>query len=259
MPLMHDATAVNGRWARSGIFKKSLKFEYLINKGRLKTGIVGFQTTFAVFSNRWIWFCNQYGQLEPSVLRTVESVISMRQFGVLLELPYIPNNQIYIMSTETKNYITPVGWQALKDELYQLVNKERPEIVQIVNWAASNGDRSENGDYLYGKRRMREIDRRIRFLTKRLEAAVVVDPELREATDQVFFGATVGLLRGDGREQTVKIVGVDEIDTAQNKISWISPLARCLIKAREGDEVILNTPEGREEIEILSVEYIRID
>ena len=115
------------------------------------------------------------------------------------------------MSTETKNYITPTGWQALKDELYQLVNKERPEIVQIVNWAAGNGDRSENGDYLYGKRRMREI------------------------------------------------VGVDEIDTAQNKISWISPLARCLIKAREGDEVVLNTPEGREEIEILSVEYIKID
>ena len=147
----------------------------------------------------------------------------------------------------------------MKDELYQLVNKERPEIVQIVNWAASNGDRSENGDYLYGKRRMREIDRRIRFLTKRLEAAVVVDPEAREATDQIFFGATVGLLRGDGREQTVKIVGVDEIDTAKNKISWISPLARSLIKAREGDEVVLNTPEGQEVIEILSVEYIKID
>ena len=163
------------------------------------------------------------------------------------------------MSTETKNYITPTGWQALKDELYHLVNKERPEIVQIVNWAASNGDRSENGDYLYGKRRMREIDRRIRFLTKRLEAAVVVDPEAREATDQVFFSATVGLLRGDGREQTVKIVGIDEIDTAKNKISWISPLARSLIKAREGDEVVLNTPEGREVIEILSVEYIKID
>ena len=256
---MHDAAAVNGRWELNGIFKNSLKFEYLINKGRLKTGIVDFQTTFTAFSSRWIGFCNQDEQLEPSVLRTVESVISMQQFEVLLKLPYILNNQIYIMSTETKNYITPVGWQALKDELYQLVNKERPEIVQIVNWAASNGDRSENGDYLYGKRRMREIDRRIRFLTKRLEAAVVVDPELREATDQVFFGATVGLLRGDGREQTVKIVGVDEIDTAQNKISWISPLARCLIKAREGDEVILNTPEGREEIEILSVEYIRID
>ena len=147
----------------------------------------------------------------------------------------------------------------MKDELYRLVTKERPEIVQIVNWAASNGDRSENGDYLYGKRRMREIDRRIRFLTKRLEAAQVVDPETREATDQIFFGATVTLLRGNGSEQTVKIVGIDEIDTAQNKISWISPLARCLIKAREGDEVSLNTPEGREDIEILEVAYVRID
>jgi transcription elongation factor GreB len=158
-----------------------------------------------------------------------------------------------------KNYITPTGWQALKDELYQLVHKERPEIVQVVNWAASNGDRSENGDYLYGKRRMREIDRRIRFLTKRLEAAVVVDPETREPTDQVFFSATVALLRGDGSEQTVKIVGVDEIDTAANKISWVSPLARCLIKAREGDEVVLNGPEGRETIEILSVQYLKIE
>ncbi|WP_373823649.1 transcription elongation factor GreB [Neisseria dentiae] len=163
------------------------------------------------------------------------------------------------MSGNTPNYITPAGWQALKDELYSLVNKERPEIVQIVNWAAGNGDRSENGDYLYGKRRMREIDRRIRFLTKRLEAAQVVDPETREATDQVFFGATVELLRGDGSEQVVKIVGIDEIDTAKNKISWISPLARCLIKAREGDEVVLNGPEGREVIEILSVAYVRIE
>ena len=161
--------------------------------------------------------------------------------------------------SDTPNYITPAGWRSLKDELYRLVNKERPEIVQIVNWAASNGDRSENGDYLYGKRRMREIDRRIRFLTKRLEAAQVVDPETREATDQIFFGATVTLLRGNGSEQTVKIVGIDEIDTAQNKISWISPLARCLIKAREGDEVSLNTPEGREDIEILEVVYVRID
>ena len=161
--------------------------------------------------------------------------------------------------SDTPNYITPAGWRSLKDELYRLVNKERPEIVQIVNWAASTGDRSENGDYLYGKRRMREIDRRIRFLTKRLEAAQVVDPETREATDQIFFGATVTLLRGNGSEQTVKIVGIDEIDTAQNKISWISPLARCLIKAREGDEVSLNTPEGREDIEILEVAYVRID
>ena len=158
----------------------------------------------------------------------------------------------------TPNYITPAGWQALKDELYSLVNKERPEIVQVVNWAASNGDRSENGDYLYGKRRMREIDRRIRFLTKRLEAAQVIDPETREATDQVFFGATVTLLRGNGSEQVVSIVGIDETDAARNKISWISPLARCLIKAREGDAVVLRTPEGCEDIEILEVAYIRI-
>lgn len=158
-----------------------------------------------------------------------------------------------------KNYITPTGWQALKNELYDLVNKERPEIVQVVNWAAGNGDRSENGDYIYGKRRLREIDRRIRFLSKRLEAAQVVDPQLREATDQVFFSATVDLLRGDGREQTVKIVGTDEIDTACNKISWVSPLARCLMKAREGDEVVLHGPEGAEYIEIVAVRYERID
>ncbi|MDO4878359.1 MAG: transcription elongation factor GreB [Neisseria sp.] len=163
------------------------------------------------------------------------------------------------MNKDTPNYITPRGWQALKDELYHLVNKERPQIVQVVNWAASNGDRSENGDYLYGKRRMREIDRRIRFLTKRLENAQVVDPETREYTDQVFFGATVTLLRGNGSEQTVKIVGVDETDASQNKISWISPLARCLIKAREGDGVVLHTPDGREEIEILEVAYTAIE
>ena len=161
--------------------------------------------------------------------------------------------------SDTPNYITPAGWQSLKDELYHLVNKERPEIVQVVNWAASNGDRSENGDYLYGKRRMREIDRRIRFLTKRLEAAQGIDPETREPTEQVFFGATVTLLRGSGEEQTVSIVGIDETDTALGKISWISPLARSLIKAREGDEVLLHTPEGRERIEILEVAYVKID
>lgn len=163
------------------------------------------------------------------------------------------------MSNPPVNYITPSGHRALKNELYQLVHKTRPETVQVVNWAASNGDRSENGDYLYGKRRLREIDRRIRFLTKRLEAAQVVDPETREATDQVFFGATVSLLRGDGREQTVSIVGVDESDAARNKISWVSPLARCLLKAREGDEVRLNGAEGCEIIEILAVSYQRID
>ena len=161
--------------------------------------------------------------------------------------------------SEIKNYMTPAGHAALQNELYQLVNKERPEIVQIVNWAASNGDRSENGDYLYGKRRMREIDRRIRFLTKRLQDAVVVNPGTREPTDQVFFAATVTLERGNGAEQTVRIVGEDEIDAAHNKISWKSPLARALIKAREGDAVWLNTPDGREQIEILAVEYIKID
>ncbi|SSY80812.1 transcription elongation factor GreB [Alysiella crassa] len=161
--------------------------------------------------------------------------------------------------SEHKHYMTPAGHQSLQQELYQLVHKERPEIVQIVNWAASNGDRSENGDYLYGKRRMREIDRRIRFLTKRLEDALVIDPETREYTDQVFFAATVTIERGDGTEQTVKIVGEDEIDMNQNKISWKSPLARALIKAREGDSVWLNTPNGREEIIILVVEYIKIE
>ena len=160
---------------------------------------------------------------------------------------------------EIKNYMTPTGHLALQDELYQLVNRERPEIVQIVNWAASNGDRSENGDYLYGKRRMREIDRRIRFLTKRLENAIVVNPETRENTDQIFFSATVTIERENGLEQTIKIVGEDEIDASKNKISWKSPLAQALIKAREGDQVWLNTPDGREQIEILSVQYIKID
>ena len=163
------------------------------------------------------------------------------------------------MTDTPKKYLTPAGHRRLQDELYQLVHKERPDIVQVVNWAAGNGDRSENGDYLYGKRRMREIDRRIRFLTKRLEAAQVVDPETREATDQIFFGATVELLRGNGEEQTVRIVGVDEIDTARHKISWTSPLARALLKAREGDEIVFHGPEGREEIEVLAVSYEKIE
>ena len=159
----------------------------------------------------------------------------------------------------TKNYITPTGWQALKTELYNLVHKERPEIVQVVNWAAGNGDRSENGDYIYGKRRLREIDRRIRFLTKRLEIAEVVDPEIREKTEQIFFSATVTVLRGWGEEQTIKIVGVDEVSPAEGKISWISPLARTLIKASEGDSVTLNAAGKTEEIEIINVQYIKID
>lgn len=163
------------------------------------------------------------------------------------------------LPASTKNYLTPGGWRRLKDELYHLVHRERPEVVQVVNWAASNGDRSENGDYIYGKRRLREIDRRIRFLTKRLEIAEVVDPELREPTDQVFFSATVLIERGSGQEQLLRIVGVDETDLTRNHISWVSPIARCLLKAREGDTVVFRGPDGSEDIEILEVRYERID
>lgn len=154
----------------------------------------------------------------------------------------------------TKNYITPGGWNKLQTELYQLVNKERPELTQVINWAASNGDRSENGDYIYGKKRLREIDRRIRFLTKRLENAEVVDPAARDS-DQVFFGATVSYLRENGEIQTVSIVGVDETDLQKNYISWRSPVACALLKAREGDTVYLRLPTGVEALEIESIEY----
>jgi transcription elongation factor GreB len=159
----------------------------------------------------------------------------------------------------SKNYMTPQGWQRMKSELYELVNKERPHVTQVVNWAASNGDRSENADYQYGKRRLREIDRRIRFLSKRLEAAEVIDPETREATDQIFFSATVTYLREDGREETVSIVGIDETNFSLNHISWTSPVARALIKAREGDAVVLRTPAGHEELEIIEVRYTKIE
>jgi transcription elongation factor GreB len=154
-----------------------------------------------------------------------------------------------------RNYCTPAGWQRLRDELKWLVSVERPEVTQVVSWAAKNGDRSENGDYLYGKKRLREIDRRIRHLTKRLETAEVVDPATREATDQVFFGATVVYALPDGGERTVRIVGIDETDLAQGRISWVSPVARALIKAREGEVVRLSAPGGIEELEILEVRY----
>lgn len=154
-----------------------------------------------------------------------------------------------------KNYITPKGLKALKDELLQLVDQERPEVVKVVSWAASNGDRSENGDYIYGKRRLREIDRRIRFLIKRIESAEEFDSSIHYGNDQIFFGATVTYERQNGEENTITIVGVDEIDPLQGKISWISPVARTLTKAREGDTVILNTPMGMEELVILEVSY----
>jgi transcription elongation factor GreB len=159
----------------------------------------------------------------------------------------------------SKNYITPQGYTRMKTELKHLLDRERPEVVRAVSWAASNGDRSENADYIYGKRRLREIDRRIRFLTRRLDLAEIVDPAAREATDQVFFGATVTIAREDGSEQTFAIVGVDEIDTERGHISWVSPMARALTKAREGDTVTLRTPAGVEQIEIVDVAYRAID
>lgn len=155
----------------------------------------------------------------------------------------------------TRNYISPAGHRKLKDELEHLVKRERPQVVEIVAWAASNGDRSENGDYIYGKRRLREIDRRIRFLTKRLENAEIVDPLRQGNNDQVFFGARVTVADAEGVENTYTIVGVDETDVASGRISWISPLARALIKAREGDTVRFQSPLGIRELDIIEVHY----
>jgi transcription elongation factor GreB len=153
-----------------------------------------------------------------------------------------------------KNYITPGGYSRLKAELDRLVDTERPEVVGIVSWAASNGDRSENGDYIYGKKRLREIDRRIRFLVKRLDLAEVVDPAAR-ASDQIFFGATVELAGERGETRRVSIVGIDETDAGRGYISWVSPMARALLKARAGDTVTVVTPAGPEDVEILDVRY----
>ena len=157
-----------------------------------------------------------------------------------------------------RNYMTPGGFARLSAELEHLVQKERPELVATVAWAAGNGDRSENGDYIYGKKRLREIDRRIRFLIKRLDAAEVVDPARprdEEAAGQVFFGATVDVISQRGEQRTISIVGVDEIDTARGYISWVSPMARALLKAREGDTVTMRTPAGVEEIDVVEVRY----
>jgi len=154
-----------------------------------------------------------------------------------------------------KNYLTPAGYARLRAELLALLDDERPKIVEIVSWAAKNGDRSENGDYLYGKKRLREIDRRIRFLTKRLDIAEVADPSLHHGNDQVFFGATVTYVNQRDEERTVTIKGIDEVDNLRGEISWISPIARALLKARVGDEVQLMTPGGLEQIEVIGVRY----
>ncbi len=158
-----------------------------------------------------------------------------------------------------KNYMTPAGHARMKAEFDRLWKRERPRLVETIAWAASNGDRSENGDYIYGKKRLREIDRRLRYLGKRLENAEVVDPAVREETDQVFFGATVTVQDDLGAEATYTIVGIDEAEPSKNRISWVSPMARTLMKAREGDTVMLMTPAGRRELEILAVRYGAIE
>lgn len=154
-----------------------------------------------------------------------------------------------------KNYITPAGWKRMQDELRWLLREERPRVTEVVSWAAGNGDRSENGDYIYGKKRLREIDRRIRFLTKRLEIAEIVDPSRQSNRHKVFFGATVTYAREDGAEKTVTIMGVDEAVLEQGQISWVSPVARALLKAEVGDLVRLRTPAGDEELEVLTIAY----
>ncbi len=155
----------------------------------------------------------------------------------------------------TKNYITPQGYAALRAELLSLIDDERPKVVEVVHWAAGNGDRSENGDYIYGKKRLREIDRRIRFLTRRLELAEPIDPSVHHGKDQVFFGATVRYADETGAERVVTILGVDEADSAKAQVSWISPVARALLKSHEGEVIKLVTPGGVREIEVLEVRY----
>ena len=155
----------------------------------------------------------------------------------------------------TRNYVTPQGYARLKAELLELIDNDRPKVVEAVHWAARNGDRSENGDYLYGKKRLREIDRRIRFLTKRLEIAEVTDPAVHHGKDQVFFGATVTYADDAGVERTVTILGIDEAESAKMQVSWISPIARALLKSRQGDVVRLVTPGGGQDVEVLGVRY----
>jgi transcription elongation factor GreB len=154
-----------------------------------------------------------------------------------------------------RNYLTPSGYARLRAELLTLLDQERPKVVEVVSWAAKNGDRSENGDYLYGKKRLREIDRRIRFLTKRLDIAEIADPSVHHGSDQIFFGATVTYLSHKGEERRVTIKGVDEVDNLAGEVSWVSPVARALLKARVGDEVQLVTPGGAQRLEILDVTY----
>lgn len=166
-----------------------------------------------------------------------------------------PDGQNAQVPKGTKNYITPVGAERLKAELKKLLHEDRPQLVKVIEWAAGNGDRSENGDYIYGKRKLREIDRRIRFLSKRLESHEIVDPTKQNA-DRVLFGATVTVENEDGSKRTFQIVGIDETDPANGRVSWISPVARSLMNARVGDAVTLQTPQGERELIVLKIQYI---
>lgn len=163
--------------------------------------------------------------------------------------------EVDTLPADIKNYMTPAGFAVMQEEFRKLTSEERPKIVEIVSWAAGNGDRSENGDYIYGKKRLREIDRRIRYLMKRLENTEVVDPQKQQKLDRVFFGATVTYAQADDSEQTVTLVGVDEADASLGKVSWLSPIAKALLKAQVGDTVQLRTPNGIEKIEILEIKY----
>ena len=167
----------------------------------------------------------------------------------------LPDEPAIVLPAGTKNYITPSGFRRMQEELKHLQHEERPRVVEIVSWAAGNGDRSENGDYIYGKQRLREIDRRTRFLLKRLEIAEIVDPARQQNLDRVFFGATVTYANASDEEKTITIVGVDEVDADNGRVSWISPIARALLKAQEGDTVELRTPHGIEPIEVVEIRY----
>ena len=175
----------------------------------------------------------------------------VRETGDEADLPDEPPG----IPAGVKNYMTPEGHRRMQDELRQLLRMERPKVLETVAWAAGNGDRSENGDYIYGKRRLREIDRRVRFLSKRLDNAEVVDPNQQKKRDQVFFGATVTYTDGLGTEMTITIVGVDEADLGRGQVSWLSPIARALMKAHQGDIVELRAPAGVEQIEVLAIRY----
>jgi transcription elongation factor GreB len=169
--------------------------------------------------------------------------------------PELPLDDEPAMPAGLKNYMTPAGHRRLQEELHRLLREERPKTVEVVSWAAGNGDRSENGDYIYGKKRLREIDRRIRFLTKRLDIAEVADPSLHFGSEQVFFGATVTYVNQRDEERTITIKGIDEVDNLSGEVSWVAPVARALLKARVGDEVQLMTPGGLEQIEVIAVRY----